>query len=129
MKMRLLHGAVGLLVIATMLVALPNCSKEEKAPKEPAAAEPVKEAAEAVEKVEVDTMAAIEAKLAAADAFDGTTDKIVSKCAGCALAMDGKSEHTLEVSGYKLYFCAEECKTHFEKDVNKAILALKIPKD
>ena len=123
MKARMVHGAVGFLAIAAMLVATAGCRKEEPAPKEP-----VKEAAEAEKKVEVDETAAVEAKLAAADAFDGTTDKIVSKCPGCALAMDGKSEHALEVSGYKLYFCAEECKAKFEKDANKAILALKIPK-
>ena len=128
MKMRMVHGAVGILGIAALLLAGPGCKKEEPAPKEPAATEEVKEATEAVKEVAVDEKA-IEAKLAAADAFDGTTDKIVSKCPGCALSMDGKAEHMLEVSGYKLYFCAEECKTKFEKEANKAILALKIPKD
>ncbi|GAG26947.1 unnamed protein product, partial [marine sediment metagenome] len=68
-------------------------------------------------------------KLAEADEFDGKTDKVVSKCASCTLGMDGKSEHSLEVSSYKLHFCSEDCKTGFGKDTTKAILALKIPKD
>ena len=78
---------------------------------------------------DVDTKAAVEAKLAEADEFDGKTDKVVSKCASCTLGMDGKSEHALEVSGYTLHFCSEDCKTGFEKDTAKAILALKIPED
>jgi YHS domain-containing protein len=58
---------------------------------------------------------------------DGVTDKVVSKCLGCALAMDGSSEHALETSGYTLHFCSAPCKTGFEEDTTKAILALNIP--
>ena len=122
MKTRLAHGVIGCLAVAVMLAATPGCRKEKQAQKESA-----KEEAD-VEK-DIDKTAAVEAKLAEADGLDGKTDKVVSKCAGCALEKDGKSEHALEVSGYTLHFCSEDCKTGFEKDMTKAILALKIPKD
>ena len=73
--------------------------------------------------------AEVEAKLAKADAFDGTEDKIVSKCPTCALAMDGKPEHALEVSGYTLHFCAAGCKEAFAKDITKSILDMEIPEE
>ena len=122
MKTRLGHGVIGCLAVAVMLAATPGCREEKPAQKESA-----KKEVEAEK--DVDTKAAVEAKLAEADEFDGKTDKVVSKCASCALGMDGKSEHALEVSGYTLHFCSEDCKTGFEKDTTKAILALKIPED
>ena len=122
MKTRWAHGVIGCLAVAFVLAGTPGCSKEKPAQKESA-----KEGAE-VEK-DTDNTAAVEAKLAEADEFDGKTDKVVSKCASCTLGMDGKSEHALEVSGYTLHFCSEDCKTGFEKDTTKAILALKIPED
>ncbi len=122
MKIRLAHGVIGCLAVALVLAATPGCRKEKPAQKESAKKEVEAEKA-------VDTKAAVEANLAEADALDGKTDKVVSKCASCALGMDGKSEHALEVSSYKLHFCSEDCKTGFKKDTTKAILALKIPKD
>ena len=107
---------------AVMLAATQGCRKEK-----PAQKESVKKEVEAEK--DVDTKPAVEAKLAEADEFDGKTDKVVSKCASCALGKDGKSEHALEVSGYTLHFCSADCKTGFEKDTTKAILALKIPED
>lgn len=70
---------------------------------------------------------AIEAKLAAADAVDGTTDKIISKCPACNLSMDGSSEHELVAHGYTLHFCSAECKDHFAADVDKAIMEMQVP--
>ena len=122
MKTRLAHGVIGCLAVAVMLAATPGCRKEK-----PAQEESAKKEVEAEK--DVDTKAAVEAKLAEADEFDGKTDKVVSKCASCTLGMDGKSEHAMEVSGYTLHFCSEDCKTGFEKDTTKAILALKIPED
>jgi YHS domain-containing protein len=122
MKTRLAHGVIGCLAVAVMLAATPGCRKEKPAQEESAKKEVEAEKA-------VDTKAAVETKLAEADEFDGETDKVVSKCASCTLGMDGKSEHALEVSGYTLHFCSEDCKTGFEKDTTKAILALKIPED
>lgn len=65
------------------------------------------------------------AKLAKADAVDGKTDKVVSKCAGCALGMDGKAAHAAKLGEYTVHFC-DHCagKT---KDVEKIVMALKLP--
>lgn len=133
MKTRLTHGVIGYLSVAVILTATPGCRKEKpvqkESPKEEVEVREDKESAKAEVKEGVDavTKAAVEAMLTEADEFDGKTDKVVSKCASCALGMDGKSEHALEVSGYTLHFCSEDCKTGFEKDTTKAILALKIP--
>ncbi len=67
-------------------------------------------------------------KLASFDALDGNTDKIVSNCASCALAMKGNTEHQVEVGDYKLHFCSGNCAMEFGKDTNNKILALEIPK-
>ena len=122
MKTRLTHGVIGYLSVAVILTATPGCRKEK-----PAQKESPKEEVEVREDIDAVTKAAVEAKLTEADKFDGTIDKVVSKCPSCALEKDGKSEQALEVAGYKLHFCSEDCKTGFEKDTTKAILALKIP--
>jgi hypothetical protein len=72
------------------------------------------------------TVADVQAKLALADRKDGTTDKIVGKCAGCALGMDGKAAHALDLHGYTLHFCAAGCKTGFATDADAKVMALKI---
>lgn len=64
--------------------------------------------------------------LVKADALDGTTDKIVSKCAGCGLSMDGDPAHAAKVGEFTLHLCSVECKADFEKDATKAVLALKV---
>jgi hypothetical protein len=55
--------------------------------------------------------------LKVADAADGESDGVAHKCAGCALAMDGKSDHALTVDGTTLHLCAAACKEGFSKDV------------
>ena len=122
MKTRLTRGVIGCLSVAVILTATPGCRKEK-----PVQKESPKEEVEVGEDIDAVTKAAVEAKLTEADKFDGMTDKVVSKCPSCALEKDGKSEQALEVAGYKLYFCSEDCKKGFEKDTTKAILALKIP--
>lgn len=67
------------------------------------------------------------AKLAKADALDGKTDKVVTKCGNCALGMDGKAEFTLKTHGYDMYFCSAGCKEAFEKETDKKIMAMTIP--
>ncbi len=124
MKTRLVYGTIGCLAVALIFGAASGCRKEK-----PAQKESVKEAVDTEKSVGIDAKAAVEAKLAEADKLDGNADKIVSKCASCEFGMDGKSDHALEVSGYTLYFCSEDCKTGFEKDTTEAILALKIPED
>lgn len=74
--------------------------------------------------VEVDTK--VLGILVKADALDGTTDKVVSKCAGCGLTMDGDPAHASKVGEYTLHLCSAECKADFEKDATKAVLALKV---
>lgn len=71
--------------------------------------------------------ASIEAKLAKADAADGKTDRVVSKCAGCSLGMDGKAEYSLAAHGYTLHLCSDHCKSEFGKDVDKSITAMEVP--
>ncbi len=68
--------------------------------------------------------AQVEVKLAAADAADGRTDKVISKCASCRLGMDGDAQHASMHAGYELHFCSPECKTRFDADPDKIIAKL-----
>jgi len=65
--------------------------------------------------------------LAAADKVDGTEDKVVSKCGGCALGMDGSHDHALKVGDYEMHFCSEYCQKVFEKDTEGSVMGLTIP--
>lgn len=65
--------------------------------------------------------------LASADALDGAEDQVVGKCGGCALTMDGSAEHALKVGDYQMHFCSDYCRNGFEKDTEKALMALTIP--
>ena len=58
------------------------------------------------------------AGLAKADLADGNADKIVHKCAGCALSMDGDAAHSIETHGYTLHMCSAACKSHYEADLD-----------
>jgi YHS domain-containing protein len=70
---------------------------------------------------EVAVQVSDDARLAAADAADGATDHVVSKCATCRLGMDGVPAHTVSYAGYELHFCSAECKEAFEKDPGAVI--------
>lgn len=59
--------------------------------------------------------------LAAADAHDGKTDKVVSECATCSLAMAGHAGHAVTHEGYTLHFCSDACRRNFQKDPAKGI--------
>ena len=94
------------------------------------AAEPVKQdepEKEPAKDIAAQIDALIKVKLAAADRLDGKADKIVTKCASCALSMDGKKEHSLKVDEYTLYFCTEKCKSGFAKNTTESIKSLEIP--
>ena len=65
------------------------------------------------------------AQLAKADAADGKTDQVVTKCITCKLGMNGKAAHAATVDGYTVHLCSSVCKTMFEKDPATALLALK----
>lgn len=58
----------------------------------------------------------IDAKLAAADAKDGAVDKVVHRCAGCMLGMDGKEQFGLTVGAYRMHFCKQGCLERYQKD-------------
>ncbi|HKQ49048.1 MAG TPA: hypothetical protein VJZ71_13340 [Phycisphaerae bacterium] len=104
---------LAIVVVAAMMTA---CEKKGGEEVRPGAATPAPGDA-----------ALIEAKLAKADAFDGKVDKIVTKCLGCGLGMDGSKEFAATTAGYTLHLCSAHCKTEFEKDPNKAVMALRIP--
>ena len=107
--------ATSCVAVSLVAVAFAGCSKEAGKPA-PAPAPSV--AADDP---------AVEAILAKADLVDGTADHRVSKCAGCALGMDGDPKHALKAGKYKLHFCSGPCKDTFAKDTNKSVLALNIP--
>jgi len=62
--------------------------------------------------------------LKTADAADGTEDKVVHKCAGCSLGMDGDKANTINYQGYELHMCSAMCKTHYEKDLEANLAKL-----
>ena len=108
-----------------LLLAVTGCPEKEE-PAESSAAKVTLEAPVAVP-TELTIDDKVKAKLVMADAIDGKEDKIVSKCATCALGMDGSAEYAVEVAGYKLHLCSALCKEKFEKDTTKAILAMEKP--
>lgn len=96
------------IVIPFMFVSL-GCEKKETPPPTP------------------EEMVQIKAKLVAADAYDGTADNVVVRCAVCMFGMDGTTDHTIEAHDHSLRFCKAGCKKKFGKDVNKSILAMEVP--
>lgn len=109
-----LKRAIGGLVVVAALTAA--CEKKGSEEVRPGTASPVPGDA-----------AAIEAKLAKADAFDGKVDKVVTKCLGCGLGMDGNKDLAATTAGYTLHFCSASCKADFEKDPAKAVMAMRLP--
>lgn len=59
--------------------------------------------------------------LTKADAADGASDHVVSKCGMCALRMPGLEEHTSQVGDFTLHFCSEHCKESFDENPTKAV--------
>jgi YHS domain-containing protein len=70
------------------------------------------------------TPAQVASRLAAADLADGTQDKVVAKCAGCGLAMDGDPRYASAYAGYQLHFCSPECKQRFDAGPDKVLAKL-----
>lgn len=70
---------------------------------------------------------ALSARLAAADAADGTADHVVEKCISCSLKMAGKAGHSVTVNDYQLHLCSADCQVSFAKDAGGALLALPEP--
>ena len=69
----------------------------------------------------------IRARLAYADAADGKPDHIIEKCVTCRLHMPGNPKFTVTVGDYHVQLCSVECKTAFENDPVKALVALSKP--
>lgn len=102
-------------VVAASFLGLVGCSSGERpSPSEPSA--PVEEEPA----IDVDAAAV----LAMADRADGTADHVVSKCAACALAMEGDAQYAVEFEGYEVHLCSEGCKEHFEEAPRKVIATL-----
>ncbi|MBL8755165.1 MAG: hypothetical protein JNK15_17810 [Planctomycetes bacterium] len=76
--------------------------------------------------VPIATTPEIDAKLAAADKKDGKEDKVVHKCAGCALHMDGDAKFALKVGGYDMHFCKDACLVRYQKDALGELGKLKV---
>lgn len=108
---------LGGLSLSLTLLVLPACRKET--PK----------TQRAVVEVSAEALPRVNAKLAAVDAMDGTPDKVVSKCAGCGLAMDGKPQFVLAVGDYDMHFCSEHCRNDFTSETADKVLALDVPGD
>ena len=121
MLMRLFNRRICCLIPTVLLLAVTACSNE----RESKSTTPADTAKSATSKAK--PTAEVEAKLAQADLLDGEADKIVTRCASCALKMDGSSDHALKVLDYTLYFCTERCAKSFAANTTKAVLALEIP--
>src|SRR5262245_54031716 len=91
-------------VLALSLVA--GCTKDSKAEVKPA---PI--------------TTEMAAKLEKADAADGKTDKVVSKCIGCDLKMEGQEKNALKVGEYSLHMC-DGCYTKYKDDPSKSLAAM-----
>ena len=66
----------------------------------------------------------IKQALVRADAADGSTDQVITRCAGCALHMDGSADHNLEVGGFDLHLCSAACKKRFASDLSVSLASL-----
>lgn len=93
---------------ALLLTALLACGAQADDAKPAPAADPAK----------------VQAGLKKADLADGTEDKTVHKCAGCALGMDGSATHAIDKDGYTLHMCSAMCKASYEKNLDANLAGL-----
>ena len=54
--------------------------------------------------------------LAQADLADGTADKVIAKCPGCGLGMEGDPMHASTIEGYTAHSCSASCKATLDAD-------------
>lgn len=113
--MRIFSYSVTWLPALLVALSLSGCSQQETAP--PASSEPPRAPAPLTDEAR--------AQLANADAADGKTDQVVSKCVTCRLQMNGKAAQAATIDGYTVHLCSAVCKKMFEKDPATALLALK----
>lgn len=69
----------------------------------------------------------MDARLLLADRHDGSEDKVVARCGGCALHMDGSAAHALTVGDYQMHFCSDFCQKTFADKPEESVLALAVP--
>lgn len=98
-----------------------DCKKDEATPSDPVTA------SGAVGQPATEATPELVAMLVKADAFDGTEDKVVSKCSSCGFDMDGLAEFSVKLHDYTLHFCSEKCQKNFETDTAAKVLAMTIP--
>ncbi len=67
------------------------------------------------------------ARMAEADAADGTVDRVIRKCMGCSLHMDGDPSHKATAHGYEAHLCSEQCLYRFERDPDAVVMSMKPP--
>jgi hypothetical protein len=109
-------------VAAATFLLFAACTAESKPADAPAQNAPAPAAAPSLSPITEETLA----KLAKADAKDGSVDKVVHRCAGCSLGMDGEAKWPLQVQDYMMHFCKQACLDRYAKDPAKAIAAMKI---
>ncbi len=126
MKTRFEYGLAGVTVLIVVAGGI-GCSQQDAGPSVHAD-ETIVQTAD-VQKNETNPPNKVELRfvLAKADQVDGTEDHVVSKCPGCALAMDGNEDHSLEVEDYELHFCSDRCRDGFTENTAEAVMALKVP--
>jgi len=114
--------------LAASLVCLAACRKEPAGSTnaEMKSAKPAEPAPHADAKPGEALSAEVEANLAKADAIDGKTDHVVSKCGMCALRMAGSDAHVTKLGDYELHFCSDDCKESFDENPTGAVLAFNV---
>ena len=99
-------------ILLSVLLACGASPASETTPTPP----PAPVAAKAAHAASSPDPAKVAEALKVADAADGVEDKVATKCAGCALAMDGSEAHQVTVDGTTLHLCSSMCKENFTKD-------------
>ena len=101
-------------ILASLLLA--SCGSDEAPAQESTASQP-----------SLDDPA-VAAALVKADAFDGTEDKVVSRCVTCSLRMDGLEAHPSEIGDYTFHLCSADCLERFEGGKEAALMGVRYPK-
>jgi hypothetical protein len=103
---------------ASVLLGVVVCGCKEESTSDSASAPAAKVELSTADRLKV------AAPLKVADAADGTTDKVIHRCAGCKLAMDGNAKHALTVGEYEMHFCSVDCTSRFSSDFVKQVMAI-----
>ena len=122
-RLPLIGQLSSVLAIAVLMLAFAGCEGGNKDAPSPSGDPAITAAASQPSAAGLTVLA----NLAKADAADGATDKVVSKCLTCNLGMEGSPEHVAKLGDYQLHLCSDKCKAGFEAAPEKALLALKLP--